>query len=122
MILLSKLIGDVPMVYRTGATATAIVYASVASAVVGAGSAAYQAEEQKKAAGEDERKRMAEAEKEQLRVKQIAEDTRPDEKAATGVEFGSGASGSVGGSTSDFVVPKTSSLTSSGSSGLGFVV
>ncbi len=92
----------------------------IGASVIGAGSAAYQANEAKDAAkkAEEERKKLADIEK--ARLDQIARDTKPMEEGAT-VEYGAEDTGEAVGSYDDFMVSKgtTSSLgTSNKNSGL----
>ena len=98
--------------------------AIVIGAVVSAGSAAYQADQQKKAAKSDRTRREEEAAKEQARLDEIARNTKPEEENLTGTEFGND-DGTLG-SYSDFLVPKDkgkktnsqgASLNGSGSTG-----
>ena len=94
--------------------------AVIASAVIGAGSSAYGAEKQKKAAEDEQEKRERAMRLAKMESDQIAKETRPDAESASGTLFGSGQDSDVG-SVSDFIVPK-SSMTSMGSStksGLG---
>ena len=97
--------------------------AVIGSALIGAGSSFYMAEEQKKAQEDANRKteeaaRAAEAER--LR---IAQDTRPDGQSAQGIQYGADGDMDIG-STQDFLVEKkkTDTLGTSGMSGLGFAV
>ena len=85
------------------------------SAIIGAGSAAYQGEQQKKLAKKDADRRKAEADR-------IASETRPDEIGLEETKFGVDKANKTGGSTSDFLVPKTSALGGTGRSGLGFTI
>lgn len=99
--------------------------AIIASAVIGAGSAAHSSHQQRKATREAEEEQRRITEEERLRSEQIARDTGPEGEAAT-IAFGSQKKDSTVGSFSDFLVPKGSSKTaglSTGSgSGLGFGV
>lgn len=99
------------------ATSTALLL----SAGIAAGSAYYQAEKQEDIAEEQQRKldiaedeRIAEAER-------IARETRPEGETVEGIKFGAATDNELG-SVSDFLIPKTSALGTSGSSGLGFAV
>ena len=97
-----------------------VIGAAIASSLIGAGSAAYQANEAKDAAkkAEEERKKLSDIEK--ARLDQIARDTKPMEEGAT-VEYGAEDTGEAVGSYDDFMVSKgtTSSLgTSNKNSGL----
>jgi membrane protein involved in colicin uptake len=85
----------------------------------------YQAEQQKKAAEDAERKREQAAAAAKAEADMIASETKPEEEAADGVKFGSG-DGELD-KYEDFLVPKNTSsagLTASngGLSGLGFKV
>ena len=102
-----------------------VAAAVIASAVIGAGSAAYQADEQKKAAEEDRKRRETAAAEAQAEADRIARETRPDEEALGEIGFGVDRGDEfVGGSTQEFLIPKTSALggASYGLSGLGFAV
>ena len=99
--------------------------AIIASAVIGAGSAAYGAKQQRDAQREAEEEQRRVREEEEKRSRQIAADTRPEGEEAT-IAFGSGKKDSGVGSFSDFLVPKAASksagLSTGGGSGLGFGV
>lgn len=113
-----KLLGESPMVYCDPASAI------IVSSLIGVGSSLYQAGEQEEAA-EKERKRLeAAAEEQRLETERIAKETRPEGETIEGIEFGTGSKAGDIGSTSDFLVPKTSALgaSSTGLSGLGFKV
>lgn len=97
-----------------------VVEALIASAVIGAGSAAYSASAsasaQKKATNaqlEAQRKAKEEADR-------VARESRPTELGATLQIGGTTTVGSNLGSTADFLIPKANSLGSTGTSGLGF--
>lgn len=102
----------------SGAVTTAVI----ASAVIGAGASIYASEQQKKATesatrAQEEARRKAEEE-----ARRVALETKPDELNAT---LDVGGSTHVGGktqSTADFLVPRQSTLGSTGKSGLGFKV
>ena len=98
------------------------VTAMVASAVIGAAGAVYSSEQQKKATesatrAQEEARRKAEEE-----AKRVALETKPDELSATLDVGGSTTVGKKTQSTADFLVPKQTTLGSTGSSGLGFSV
>jgi hypothetical protein len=92
------------------------------SAIIGAGSAAYQGEQQKKLAKKDADRRKAEADAAKAESDRIASETRPDEIGLEETKFGVDKANKTGGSTSDFLVPKTSALGGTGRSGLGFTI
>ena len=98
----------------SGAVGTAIVYASVASAVIGAGSSIYAADQQKKAQGEATRAREAAAKVERDRLAKIESEKRPEEESAT-VEFGEKDTSGFG-SYDDFLVGTKKSSSALGSS------
>lgn len=102
------------------ATSTAII----AAAVIGAGTAVYASEEQKKIAEEDQKKRDQAAATAKAEAERISRETKPEEEALAEVAFGTGDTEI--GSTQEFLVPKstTSALGTSatGRSGLGFKV
>lgn len=92
--------------------------ALIASAAIGTASAVYSANEQSKAADkQEEARRKAEEE-----ARRIAMETRPEEVGATLDVGGSTSIGSKTQSTADFLIPRQSTLGSTGSSGLGFKV
>lgn len=112
-----KLIGESPMVYNAPAAAI------VASSLISTGVGMYQAEEQKSAAEEAAAKAEAERRRQEEEALRISRDTRPEAQSATGISYGVDT-----GETdkSDFLVrktikPKSSSLGTSGTSGLGYV-
>ena len=114
----NKLVGNVPNVYRDPVTATVI-----GSVVLGAASSAQAAHQQRKAAKADADRRTAAAQAEQDKADLIASETRPDEQALGDTKFGTGDVNSTGGSTTDFLVPKSNSLGGgTGRSGLGFSI
>jgi hypothetical protein len=94
----------------------------IISAAIGAGASVYTADKQEEAA-EKEAKRLEQAEADRkAEAERIAKETRPEGEALKAVEFGFG-NGEVGGSTSDFLVPKGgTALGGTGKSGLGFSV
>jgi len=103
----------------SGAIATAVV----ASAVVGAASSIYQSKQQEKAAKNDRERRESVAASEKAEADRIASEARPEGESADGISFGTDSTKETGGSTTDFLVPKTSALGgASGRSGLGFAV
>ena len=91
--------------------------------VIGAGSAAYSADEQKKLADKAAKQRETARINEQNRIDAIARDTRPDEEGVTNeIDFGSSTDG-TGGSYNDFIVDNnatSTALSSYGRQGLGF--
>ncbi len=97
--------------------------AIIAAAVIGAGSAAYSADQQKKAAEKDQARRTAEAASAKAEADRIASETKPEEETLTETKFGVDDEDSIG-STQEFLIPKTSALGSeaTGRSGLGFTV
>jgi len=101
------------------ATSTALI----ATAVIGAGSAYYQGEKQEEIAEEQQQRVDAQRRAEQERQKQIARDTKPEELGAKGVKLGGDSP--LGDAYAEFLTPKTdksSTLGTSGTSGLGFAV
>jgi hypothetical protein len=97
--------------------------AVIASAVIGAGSSIYAANEQSRVAEEQQRK-LEEAERARVaEAERIARETRPDAETLKAPKFGTD-DGTIG-STSQFEVKKTTSsaLGSTGlTAGLGFNV
>ena len=101
----------------SAATAVAVL----ASAAIGAGTSMYSASEQERLASEQaEKLKQAEAES-QAEADRIASLSKPDEEEVSSIGFGTD-DGEESGSYSDFSVGKntTSSLGTSGGSGLGF--
>ena len=101
-----------------------VVGGLIASAVIGAGSSAYSANEQKKIA-EQQASDLKEAnDARDAEAKRIAKETRPDAVGVKSIKFG--IDDTQMGSASDFIVPKVSSksLGTSGTAsfGLGGVV
>jgi len=101
-------------------TTTAII----AAAVIGAASAKYSADEQKFAAKRAEDKREGAAAQAQAEADRIAAETKPEEEGLEETRFGAEDEFGVGGSTQEFLVPKSSALggSATGRSGLGFKV
>ena len=89
--------------------------AIVIGAVVSASSAAYQADQQKKAAKADADKREKAAAEEQARLDEIARNTKPEEESLEATEFGGDADV---GSYQDFLVPKPSNKGAKSSAGV----
>jgi len=89
--------------------------AIVIGAVVSASSAAYQADQQKKAAKADADKREQAAADEQARLDEIARNTKPEEESLDSTEFGGDADV---GSYQDFLVPKPSNKATKTSAGV----
>jgi|SaaInlStandDraft_4_1057021.scaffolds.fasta_scaffold44310_3 hypothetical protein len=97
--------------------------AILAAAAIGAGSAAYQTDVQKQLSDQDRSRRKTEADRQQAEADRIARETRPDEEGLAETKFGTDKADEDAGSTSDFLVPKSSALGGgSGRSGLGFTV
>ena len=92
----------------------------IVSAVIGAGSAAYQADEQKKIADSSAKDVLLAEKERKAEVERIARDTRPDGEALDSIEFGVDREENELGSVSDFLRPKTTALgtTANGGSGL----
>ena len=100
------------------ATTTAII----AAAAIGVGSSMYSADQQKKAAKEDQERREREAASAKAESDRIASETKPEGESLEETKFGVGKEGNIGGSTQEFIIPKTSALGAGGRSGLGFTV
>ena len=100
----------------SGAVATAVV----ASAVIGAAGAAYSAIESKKAQREATNAQREAQRKAEEEARRIAMERRPDEVSATLEIGGTTSIGSNTQTTADFLIPKQTSLGTSGKSGLGF--
>lgn len=98
--------------------------AVIASAVIGAGSSLYAADQQKKAQEADRKRREQEAAAAKAESDRIARDTKPEEEALDEISYGTNDEFTGVGSTQEFIVPKNNSIGSSGSgrSGLGFTV
>lgn len=98
--------------------------AVVASAVIGAASAAYQSDEQKKLAKKDRDARESARVAEQERLDKIELDKRPTEENAGQIEFGQGDGDTMSNGFNDFITkPSPSPLGGgAGRSGLGFTV
>ena len=93
------------------------------AAVIGAGSAAYQADVQKQLGDQDRSRRKIEADNAKRESDRIADATRPDELGLEETKFGVDEADSEAGSASDFLIPKSSALGGAkGRSGLGFAV
>jgi len=114
----NKLVGNCPAVYRDPVSATVLAVA------VGAGSTIYAQKQQEKAAEADRKRREKEAAASKAEADRIARETKPEEEALGETKFGADDATDVGGSTQDFLIPKTSALGGStgGRSGLGFTV
>ena len=109
----------------SGAVATAVVYSTVAAAAIGVVSSAYQAKEQQKAADKDQDRRREAATSAKAESDRISRETKPEGESLDEVDFGAEGTSGVGGSASDFLIPKSSSAlgtSASGRSGLGFKV
>jgi len=103
--------------------ASSVVGAIIASAVIGAASAAYQGKQQEKASEADRNRREAAAKAERDRADLIASETKPEEEALGETKFGADDGRGAFGSASDFLIPKTSALGGGkGRSGLGFAL
>lgn len=100
----------------SGAVATAVV----ASAVIGVAGAAYSASESKKAQREATNAQREAQRKAEAEARRIAMERRPDEVSATLEVGGSTSVGTDMQTTADFLIPKQTSLGTSGKSGLGF--
>lgn len=100
--------------------AVSTVGALIASAVIGAVGSAYSASEAKSAQKDATRAQLEAQRKAEEEANRIARETRPEEIGATLQVGGTTKVGSNVGSTADFLIPKQSSLGSSGKSGLGF--
>lgn len=102
--------------------------ALIASAVIGAGSSAYQANEQKKIAEEQQRKLEEEKRNQALEAERLARLTQPEQQTAgKDVKFGLQGHNTQLGSASDFLVPKATDTSGLGvsqskKSGLGFAI
>ena len=100
----------------SGAVATAVV----ASAVIGAVGTVYSTIESKKAQREATRAQQDSQAKAEAEARRIAMERRPDEISATLEIGGSTSIGSNMQTTADFLIPKQTSLGTTGKSGLGF--
>ena len=100
----------------SGAVATAVV----ASAVIGAAGAVYSASESKKAQREATNAQREAQRKAEEEARRIAMERRPDEISATLEIGGSTSVGTDMQTTADFLIPKQTSLGTTGKSGLGF--
>ena len=97
--------------------------AALISSAIGAGSSAYQADRQKRLAEDAKQKAEEERIRQENEAKRIALATRPEQIAATGIQFGVSEADS---STSDFLVKKKTTMKGAGvgtvgTSGLGYV-
>jgi len=104
-----------------------LIGATVASALISAGTSAYQTDQQKSAAKKDRETRMSMDLAAKAKAKNIADRTKQEQETVQEIDFGQGgAEEGLMGSAQDFLVPKTSALGSSsastGRSGLGFSV
>lgn len=101
-----------------------VVAAVIGAAVIGGASAAHSASQQRSAAKADSERRTNEAAAAKAEADRIALETKPEEESLSETQFGIGDEDNIGGSTQEFVIPKTSALGSSstGRSGLGFRV
>ena len=97
-----------------------VVEAIVASARIGAAGSAYSARESKKAQREATNAQREAQRKAEEEARRIAMERRPDEISATLEVGGTTSIGSNTQSTADFLIPKQTSLGTSGKSGLGF--
>ena len=100
----------------SGAVATAVV----ASAVIGAVGTVYSTIESKKAQREATNAQREAQRKAEEEARRIAMERRPDEISATLEIGGTTSIGSNMQTTADFLIPKQTSLGTSGKSGLGF--
>jgi len=100
--------------------AVSTVAAIITAGALAAGSTIYSAEQQKKAAKADADRRAAEAASSKAEADRIASETKPEEEGLIETRFGTGEEDAVGGSTQEFLIPKTSALGAGGRSGLGF--
>lgn len=100
--------------------------AVIASALVGAGTSYYQAEQQKKAADAQAEELKRQEEERQAEIERIARDTRPEAETLQSIQFGSDTASSTSvGSVDDFLVPldtSKSQLSTSTSGSLGFIL
>ena len=96
------------------------ITAVIASAIIGAGGAAYSASESKKAQREATNAQREAQRKAEEEARRIAMERRPDEISATLEIGGSTSVGTDMQTTADFLIPKQTSLGTSGKSGLGF--
>ena len=101
--------------------------AIIGAAVIGAGSAAYQAEEQRRTARDAQRRVDAENQRQQAEAARISRDTRPEgETVGQAVKLGVMDEDTMG--VSDFLISKPTGQSPSGlntgdqKSGLGFVL
>ena len=97
-----------------------VVEAIVASAIIGAAGSAYSASESKKAQREATNAQREAQRKAEEEARRIAMERRPDEISATLEIGGTTSIGSNTQTTADFLIPKQTSLGTSGKSGLGF--
>lgn len=100
----------------SGAVATAVV----ASAVIGVAGSVYSSIESKKAQREATNAQREAQRKAEEEARRIAMERRPDEISATMEVGGSTSVGTDMQTTADFLIPKQTSLGTSGKSGLGF--
>ena len=109
--------------------------AIIGAAVIGAGSAAYSSTQQRNSAKDArsrdleaqaaEQKRLdAEAATQKAEADRIARETKPEEEGLDEIEFGTGEDDKKLNRSTDFLIPRGTSLGSgnSGRSGLGFKV
>jgi len=102
--------------------AVTTIGAIIGAAVIGAGSAHYQASKQEEAAKEAAAKVETQRAADEAEALRIAQETRPEGEAVKGVAFGSRdlADDTFGQFIQPKSTPKTSGLATSGLSGLGF--
>jgi len=101
----------------------AVTAAVIAAAAIGAGTSIYTAKEQEKAADEQQAELKAAEEAKKKEADRIAKETAPDQETFTGIQYGADTEGDELGNVSDFLVPKTSALGTTGSgSSLGFKI
>ncbi len=107
--------------------------ALLGAAVIGAGSAAYSASEQRAAAAKAKKDRERAKATEDARIAQINRDTKPEEEGVSGeIKYGGDTDGEMGskddflvargGSTSALGAGSGSGLSSGGRQGIGFSV
>ena len=99
--------------------------AVIGAAIIGAGSAAIQGQQQRKAAKSAAERQEQVRKEEEAKALQIAQEARPEGEAVEGIQFGLQDEEGTGDALSEFLQPKspqTSGLKATGRSGLGFAV
>ena len=106
---------------------------AVVAAVIGAGASSYNATQQRNAAKDAKSRDLAAQAAEQKRLDaataaekaeadRIAMETRPEEEGLDEIKFGTGEDDKTLNKSTDFLIPKSTTLGSTGRSGLGFEV